>query len=71
MGTLKAFVLGMVVMLALIGTAAAGWVPDPVSTTELAPDTYFRFVCEEQGAAMLYIPGTEGEGWLNCPRVSK
>jgi hypothetical protein len=40
-------------------------------TISIAPDTYLRVVCEDPAAALLYIPGKPGEGWLICPEAKR
>lgn len=66
MGTVKTFVAGMAVMLALVASVAARSVPESVSTTGLEHELYVRLVCNVEGDKMLFIPGVEGEGWAYC-----
>jgi hypothetical protein len=69
--TIRAFLGGVVAAIAVIGSVAADFVPDPPITISIAPDTYLRVVCEDAAAALLYIPGEPGEGWLICPEVKR
>jgi hypothetical protein len=67
--TFRAFVGGFVAAIAVIGTLAAGLVPDPPMTITIAPDTYLRVLCEDEAAQMLLIDGEPGEGWAVCPEA--
>jgi hypothetical protein len=69
--TIRAFLGGFVAAVAVMGSVAAAFVPDPPMTTTIAPDTYLRVLCEDTAAALLYIPGEPGEGWLICPEVKR
>jgi hypothetical protein len=69
--TIRAFVGGIVAAIAVIGSVAAGFVPDPPMTISIAPDTYLRVLCEDPAAQVLLIDGEPGEGWAICPEVSK
>jgi hypothetical protein len=69
--TIRAFLGGVVAAIAVIGSVAAGFVPDPPMTISIAPDTYLRVLCEDPAAQVLLIPGEPGEGWAICPKVSK
>jgi hypothetical protein len=69
--TIRAFLGGVVAAIAVIGSVAADFVPDPPITISIAPDTYLRVVCEDAAAEIVLIPGEPGEGWAICPKVSK
>jgi hypothetical protein len=69
--TFRAFLGGFVAAVAVMGSVAATFVPDPPMTTTIAPDTYLRVVCEDAAAEIVLIPGEPGEGWAICPKVSK
>jgi hypothetical protein len=69
--TIRAFLGGVVAAIGIMSMVAAGLVPDAPVTATIAPDTYLRVLCEDTAAAVVYIPGEPGEGWVICPEVSK